>query len=612
MTVRVVVMGVAGSGKTTVGRRVAAALDAPFLDADAAHPDANIAKMSAGIALTDADRWPWLRRLQHELADHDRIVVTCSALTRPYRDLLRRAGDVRFVHLAIDPATAQDRVTRRADHFLGPDLVASQFDALEPPTPDETDIATVNATELLEQVVARALEVVMALEPGTNVEPLAADGAVDRVITVDELAAHADTIVRDHIVAMGARRVLLVPPDHTRLHSRAGTITALLFEQLEALGCEVGVLPAIGTHVPMTTSDAERLFGGRIPHDRLLRHDWRDDVVPLGEIDAAEVSVVSRGRWSESIPVAVARELLAGWDLVVSVGQVVPHEVIGMANFTKNLVIGLGGAPTIDRSHFLGAVADMEKIMGRADSPVREVVDAAFDRFVAPAVDVLWLLTVMEATTEGVVQRGLFVGEGSSAATGGAAYRAAAALAAAVNIERVAEPFERVVCWLDPHEFRTTWLANKAIYRTRMAIADGGELIVLAPGVSRFGEDEGIDRLIRRHGYRGTDAVLAAVASDPDLATSLGAAAHLIHGSTEGRFQVTYCTDPDHGGLTQAEVEGVGYGWRSLPRALAQLEVDGRTPTGPRLDADGDPFAFIANPALGLWARTMPTPGGPA
>ena len=604
--VRVVVMGVSGSGKSTVGRRLADALGTPFLDADDAHPAANIAKMSAGVALTDADRWPWLARLRQELGDADHLVLSCSALRRPYRDLLRRAGDVRFVHLALDPSAAIDRVGTRAGHFAGADLIASQFEALEQPDVDETDVATIDAEADLDTVVERALAAVADVRPGPRREPLLADGGTDRVITTAELAAHLDALVFDRVLPSGARRVLLVPPDHTRLHSRAGAITTLLVERLEQQGCEVGVLPAVGTHAAMTPADAARLFGPGITTDRLIRHDFRGELTDLGEITAAEVQVLARGRYDDAVPVQIDPELLAGWDLVISVGQVVPHEVIGMANFTKNLVIGLGGAPTIDRSHFLGAVADMEQIMGRADGPVRELVDAAFDRFVAPAVAVLWVLTVMEATPDDVVQRGLFVGAGSSADSGGAAYRAAAALAAEVNIERVDEPLHRVVCWLDPDEFRSTWLANKAIYRTRMAIADGGELIVLAPGVGRFGEDDAIDHLIRRHGYRGTDAALRAVRADPELAASLGAAAHLIHGSTEGRFRVTYCTDPDAGGLTQAEVEGVGYGWRPLPAELARLGVDGRSPTGSRADVDGDRFTFIANPALGLWAWTTP------
>ena len=196
------------------------------------------------------------------------------------------------------------------------------------------------------------------------------------------------------------------------------------------------------------------------------------------------------------------------------------------------------------------------------------MVDRAFDRFVAPRLRVLWVLTVMEDTPAGVVQRGLFVGEGGTAGSGAAAYRAAARLAAAVNVTVVPEGFDRVAAWLDPAELRTTWVGNKAVYRTRMAVNDGGELLVLAPGVTRFGEDPLLDGLIRRHGYRGTPATFEALAADPELADNLGAAAHLIHGSSEGRFRITYCTDPATGGLTRDEVESVGYSWRCLPDVL--------------------------------------------
>jgi nickel-dependent lactate racemase len=296
--------------------------------------------------------------------------------------------------------------------------------------------------------------------------------------------------------------------------------------------------------------------------------------------------------------------LLSGWDVVVSVGQVVPHEVIGMANFTKNLIIGLGGSPTINRSHFLGALCGMERIMGRTNSSVRDVVDAAFDRFLAPRLKVLWVLTVVEDAPQGVVHRGLFVGRGRSGDSGGAAYRAATDLAAACNIEVLPHPLRSVACWLDPEEFKTTWLGNKAIYRLRMAIADGGELVVLAPGVSGFYEDAVIDSLIRRHGYRGTPATLEAVRRDPELADNLAAAAHLIHGSSEGRFRIVYCTDPATGGLTREEVEGVGYEWRSLPTELERLAITPVTQSGRRRDSDGESYDYIANPALGLWATS--------
>ncbi len=599
---RVVVMGVAGSGKTTVGMAVAHRSGTSFVDADSLHPRENVDKMAAGQALTDDDRWPWLAAVRRELRRSESIVVSCSALKRSYRDALRQAGEVRFVFLDLDERTARERAASREGHFMGEAMVAGQFATLERPGAHETDVLVVDATAALGSIVDDVVDHLPQVRPGLGVVPLLADGGDDRDITPAQLADHLDRVVREHVLTRGVTRVLLVPPDQTRLHSRAGEITGGLLRLLEAAGIEVGVLPALGTHVAMGDADAAAMFGDAIPAARLLRHEWRGSLRTIGEIGAAEVGVLTDGAFDEAIPVAVDAQLFDGWDLVISVGQVVPHEVIGMANFTKNLVIGLGGAPTIHRSHFVGAVAGLESIMGRASSPVRDVVDAAFDRYLSPLVPVVWVLTVVEDTSSRMVLRGLYAGAGDTTESGGAAFRAAAALAQRANITVVDEPLERVVCWLDPAEFRSTWLGNKSVYRTRMAIADGGELVVLAPGVHRFGEDELIDRLIRRHGYRGTAAALAGVRSDPELAANLGAAAHLIHGSSEGRFRIVWCTDPASGGLTRDEVESVGYEWRSLPEELTLAGVDGSAPTGPRRDADGREFFYVGNPAMGLWS----------
>jgi nickel-dependent lactate racemase len=420
-------------------------------------------------------------------------------------------------------------------------------------------------------------------------------------VSAEDLRELIERCVEDELRVSGPRRVLLVPPDLSRRRSRAGEITAVLYRCLTDAGCDTRVLPAIGTHHALTSDEISRFFQGVVPPARVLAHRWRDDLVDLGEISAAEVDVISGGRFGQAIPVAVSRHLLDSWDLVVSVGQVVPHEVIGMANFTKNLVIGLGGAGTIHRTHHLSARCGMETIMGRTDTPVRAVVDAAFDRFLAPRLRVSWILTVIEDTGPEVVQRGLFVGRGGSTESGGAAYRAAARLSAECNITALDEPMDRVVCWMDAAEFSSTWVANKAVYRARMAMADGGELTVLAPGVRCFAEDPTTDALIRAHGYRGTASTLRAVGADPELAGNLGAAAHLIHGSSEGRFGITYCTDPQAGGLSREEVEGVGYRWRHLAEEIDRLGVTGATPSGPRVDGAGRPFHFIANPALGLW-----------
>jgi nickel-dependent lactate racemase len=399
-------------------------------------------------------------------------------------------------------------------------------------------------------------------------------------------------LVRRFVSELGAReRVLLVPPDATRLHSGAGELSARLFRELTAGGSHVEVMPALGTHVPMSDSELERFLPG-VPRDRILSHDFRRDLVTLGEVPASFVREVSEGRVDYSIPCQVNRRLVDGkYDRIVSVGQLVPHEVIGIANHNKNVFVGVGGKAVIDCTHFLGAVVGLERLMGEAHTPVRDVLNY-MEHELGSALPIAYLLTVREAVSNGsVVTRGVFAGEGD------APYLAGAPLARRVNVTRVPKPLARVLVELDATEYHSTWLANKAIYRTRRAIAEGGELVVLAPGVERFGEDPAIDALIRRHGYRGTESTLAAVKSDPELAASLSAAAHLIHGSSEGRFRVTYAA----GGLSREEVEGVGFEYAS-PESVRRRYPLKDLVEGENLLHSGESVYFIRNPGLGLWA----------
>lgn len=404
-------------------------------------------------------------------------------------------------------------------------------------------------------------------------------------------AAEIQRCLEEMLDAMGPlSRVLLVPPDFTRFHSGAGAITTALWTLLRQRGTsEIRVLPALGTHVPMTPAQLDRMYPG-IPHDAFVEHRWRTDLAHLGEVPGEFLAHVSGGRVNYKVRCEVNVLLANGaWDRIFSIGQLVPHEVIGIANQNKNIFIGTGGKDVIDKSHFLGAVCNMETIMGRAETPVRAVLDYMGEHLAAH-LPITYLLTVRQKNAEGrLVTRGFFGGDGK------ASYRAGAALAQRVNMNLLDSPLRRVVVHLDPDEFHSTWLGNKAIYRTRMAIADGGELIVLAPGVRTFGEDRGIDSLIRQHGYRQTGEVLDAVGSNPEgLGANLSAAAHLIHGSSEGRFAITYC--PGH--LTRAEIESVGYGYRDLSDAMAQYN--------PERLVDGWNLAqqvfYISNPALGLWA----------
>jgi nickel-dependent lactate racemase len=352
------------------------------------------------------------------------------------------------------------------------------------------------------------------------------------------------------------------------------------------------VLPALGTHAPMRPDQLMRMFGD-MPHELFRVHNWRTDVETVGEVPAEFIHQQSEGKLKFPWPAQVNRMLLeGGFDLILSIGQVVPHEVIGMANYNKNVLVGTGGREGINRSHYLGAVYGIERIMCRAEYPVRAILNYASDRFLRH-VPIVYVQTVVGRRADGTLAtRGLYIGDDQEC------FLRAADLSVKVNFEHLDEPIHKAVVYLDPHEFHSTWIGNKAIYRTRMALADGAELIILAPGVSTFGEDMTIDTMIRKYGYRGTPATIAAVDANPDLAAELGAAAHLIHSSSEGRFKITWCP----GQLSREEIEGVGFGYGDLAAMLERYDPDklahGFNKVG------GEEIFYIANPGLGLWAHS--------
>jgi len=386
-----------------------------------------------------------------------------------------------------------------------------------------------------------------------------------------------------------ANRVLALPPDFTRLHSQAGKLTCMAWDYYgEKL---TDILPALGTHYPMKDAEIAEMFPG-VPADLFRKHDWREGIVTVGEVPADYVREVSEGAVDYAWPAQVGKPLVEGnHDLILSIGQVVPHEVVGMANYNKNVFVGTGGPEGINKSHFIGAAYGMERMMGRADTPVRRVLNYASKNFLKE-MPIVYVHTVVARNDDGrLVVRGLFIGDDEEC------FIRAAELSLAVNFEMLEEPLDKVVVYLDPSEFKSTWLGNKSIYRTRMAIADGGELIVLGPGVAEFGEDKEIDRLIRKYGYVGTPAVLDALKQNPELADNLSAAAHLIHGSSEGRFTITYC--PAH--LSREEIESVNYRYADLTEMATRYNTD-TLKDGFNTLPDGERIFYISNPAIGLWA----------
>ena len=418
-----------------------------------------------------------------------------------------------------------------------------------------------------------------------------AKGSIDLELSADDLKKG----LYEALDKMGEKqKVLAIPPDYTRLPSRAGELTEFTWQYYgDAL---TDVLPALGTHSPMTDHQIAHMFGS-MPASLIREHDWRNDVVTLGIVPSEFVSEASKGAVNFSWPAQVNKLLRdGGFDLMLSIGQVVPHEVVGMANYNKNIFVGTGGVEGINKSHFVGAAYGMEKMMGHADTPVRRLFNYASEHF-ANHLPIVYVQTVvgLDKTDGKIKTRGLFIGDDFEV------FDIAAKLALQVNFEMLERPLKKVIVYLDPTEFKSTWLGNKSIYRTRMAIDDDGELFVIAPALKEFGEDKEIDRLIRKYGYFGTPATLKACDENEELRNNLSAAAHLIHGSSEGRFSVTYCPGKAEGNLTRAEIESVGFKYADIDDISSKYDPT-KLRDGFNLMPDGEEIFYISNPALGLWA----------
>ena len=388
-----------------------------------------------------------------------------------------------------------------------------------------------------------------------------------------------------------ARKVLIIPPDYTRCYSYAGEITQLLYKKLSS-SAQIDVMPALGTHMAMNEDEMQKFFGDVVPRDRIIVHHWQTDTVCLGYVPAEVCSEISNGLFPDQIDVEVNHLLVdGGYDLILSVGQVVPHEVVGMANYSKNIFVGTGGREMINKSHMLSAICGMEKALGVTDSPARKVYDYAQQHFIDGKLPLVYLQTVTTRENDTLKLHGLYIGESRKP------FEKAAELAQKLNIVHVDHRAKKVVTYLDPEELKTTWVGNKGIYRTRMTVADGGELIVLAPGVIAFGENEEMDKMTRKYGYTGTEHILELYRQGV-FEGRLMSAAHLMQGSTEGRFTVTYATKPEN--LSKEEIESVGYQWADYNEITKRYNPE-TLKEGWNVLPDGEEVYFVGTPALGLW-----------
>lgn len=393
-----------------------------------------------------------------------------------------------------------------------------------------------------------------------------------------------------HRICRSPKRVLLLPPDITRAHSGAGWI-AEEFYRIFAPGADVHLIPTLGQHVPHTPEQNRRMFGS-IPEEKIHKHDWRGGVKTIGEVPADFVRQASGGKSDRPIPVSLNRMLLeGGWDLIVNIGHVVPHEVLGFANHNKNYFIGLGGKPTICASHMMAALCGIENNLGRLVTPLRACYNRAQEQYLAGLPDFFFEVVMAYDAAGRLRHTGVFAGDDLDT------YLDAAKLSREQNIT-VVPPLKKVVAVMQGDEFQSTWVANKAIYRTRMAMADGGELLIIAPGLKRFGEQEDVDRLIRAYGYSGTENVMRLWKTEPALQDLTHGTAHLIHGSSEGRFRITYA--PGH--LTREEIESVCFGYADLGETLRRYDP-AKMKNGFNTMPDGEEVYYISTPSAGLWTK---------
>lgn len=415
-----------------------------------------------------------------------------------------------------------------------------------------------------------------ALTRAMGLSPAELSGAVDQLLTQYP----------------SAKKVLVIPPDYTRCFSCAGEITQLVYRKLTVRGTLVHVMPALGTHMAMTAYEKRAFFAGVVPDEAILVHHWQSDTIKLGTIPQAVVSEISGGLYDEEIEVEINHLLVdGGYDLILSVGQVVPHEVVGMANYSKNLFVGVGGRSMINKSHMLSAVCGMEQTLGVTDSPARKLYDYAQRTFIDGKLPVVFLLTVTTQKEGKTILNGLFIGESRRP------FEQAAALSQRLNIIHESRRAKKVVTYLDPEELKTMWVGNKGIYRTRMLLENGGELLLLAPGIASFGENEEMDAMTRQFGYCGRDAILDLYKKGVFARRSMSAA-HLIQGSSDGRFTITYATCPEKMG--QKEIESVGYQWMNYYEAVKRYNPTILT-DGWHTTSDGEEFYYIGKPATGLW-----------
>ena len=352
-----------------------------------------------------------------------------------------------------------------------------------------------------------------------SIELLTADGL--DLSTLTEIVEKALDVVQP------GERVLAIIPDKTRDDN-----THLLFPVANEFLSKRGVasfdaLVAQGTHPPMSDSQKRSKIGAESFSGQLFDHRWDepDELITLGELSAETVQQLTNDLIATAVPVSVNKLLAPGiYDTVLVFGATVPHEVAGFAGGAKYFFPGVAGPELTHTTHWLGALAGIENIIGQVDTPTRRLIEAATELISARIIS---LNTVVSRTNDDLVTYALFTGDIREA------FRRAAEVSRQVHIRYTGRKYKKVIALLDPH-YDELWVGGKASYKLGAIVEEGGELIIYAPHLTRLSETHGA--LIEKYGYAPLESVRDMLGVSPELRENLCIAAHLAHVAYAGRL----------------------------------------------------------------------------
>ena len=388
------------------------------------------------------------------------------------------------------------------------------------------------------------------------------EGSADAQLTPQVLASVVEEAL--DIIRAG-ERILAIVPDRTR-DDNTDYLFPVASRFLSRRGVRAfDVLVAQGTHPPMSESQKRTKLGlDDAPDDffgEIYDHRWDipTELVTIGELSLDRVKKITAGLITHSVRVSINKLLAPGvYDRVIVFGATVPHEVAGFAGGAKYFFPGVAGPELTHTTHWLGALAGIENVIGQVETPVRELIEAASE-LLSP--QIISLNTVVSRdSSDRLIVHALFAGDIREA------FRRAAEVSRLVHIRYTGRKYKKVVALLDPH-YDELWVGGKASYKLGAIVEDGGELIIYAPHLTRISETHGA--LIEKYGYAPLETVRDMLGASQELKENLCIAAHLAHVSYAGRvdengrvvprYRITMATGLDEATCTRVNLGYLDY-----------------------------------------------------